>query len=318
MVGAELAERVREAVERIALPALGEARPSALADVRAALAARLPALLAECDGVAEGAGIEPELALLLSAGSDVSGRLPGYCSLVGPRGPWRTAAGQEPRHPAGARVRAGPGAGGAGRRPGARAPDHGGLSLDRRRRQRGRPRAGQRERGGRRAERRGAARRARGARAAAPRARRRRGGRAARGACHRARSARTCCSRTAAARSRGRPGCPAASRSPRASPRSRRTIRSAPASSTSRWRTIRSAPPATAASPPWSATSSRRRRRRGCDRGAARRRRDGRRGRAVDDRPAAGGRRRAPRQRRHGGACADAAAEPRALPEGVA
>jgi hypothetical protein len=82
-IGAAHAANVRQAVELIARPAGAEAPRAALAELRATLAARLPELLEECDGVAAGAGIDRDDALLLSAGTDVGGRLPGYCSLAG-------------------------------------------------------------------------------------------------------------------------------------------------------------------------------------------------------------------------------------------
>ncbi len=86
-IGAAAPDLVHEAVARICrfdLPA-GELR-ARLGALELLLARELPHVLEEADGLAEGAGVSRQDALALSVCSDLSGRLPAWCSLVAVEG----------------------------------------------------------------------------------------------------------------------------------------------------------------------------------------------------------------------------------------
>jgi isopenicillin-N N-acyltransferase-like protein len=86
-IGVAAPELVHEAVARICrfdLPA-GELG-ARLGSLERLLARELPHVLEEADGLAEGAGVARQDALALSVCSDLSGRLPAWCSLVAVEG----------------------------------------------------------------------------------------------------------------------------------------------------------------------------------------------------------------------------------------
>jgi hypothetical protein len=86
--GAAVADRVHAAVDAVcrfdADPAAVRAR---LGELVAVLAAAHPEALEEARGVADGAGVEVDEALLLSFCTEIDGALPGFCSLLAAAGP---------------------------------------------------------------------------------------------------------------------------------------------------------------------------------------------------------------------------------------
>ena len=86
-IGSAAADLVHEAISRICRFDLPAGELSArLGALELLLARELPHVLEEADGLAEGAGVSRQDALALSVCSDLSGRLPAWCSLVAVEG----------------------------------------------------------------------------------------------------------------------------------------------------------------------------------------------------------------------------------------
>jgi isopenicillin-N N-acyltransferase like protein len=82
-IGEDAADLVRAAVELICRFDVPEAELEArLSAVRTRLEETFPHVLEEAEGLAEGAGVAADEILSLSVSPDLSGRLPGYCSLA--------------------------------------------------------------------------------------------------------------------------------------------------------------------------------------------------------------------------------------------